>query len=380
MSGDEDPDPLIEYLTSLRDIDGRYVNLAPLGNGRGGRFSLTLTADDVDEGDSVVLKFLDPLYERDYRGACFRREAEIALALKGREHIVQLRGLPADFVVLMTPPGRAKPIPFPLRYYVMERASGSFTGYLLGGRQPGLRRRIEVVRDVVRGVNRLHRTGYCHRDLKPDNILMFAGGGAKLGDLGTCRLLDGDDPALEVDYYGPQGDLGYTAPELLFGGWNNRKLFVSADWFSCGSVLFEALTGVNLYVSIGLRNSIHQVIDTFRGLPDTERLESYDRHVDDIAGRFPVPSLFDFASTSDCLAEASPATLVALDKLVRGLTNFNYRQRLARFEDALRGIDIVLGHIAVTERRRALVLMRGRDPSSAITQAGAAVVSRVRQS
>jgi serine/threonine protein kinase len=319
---------------------------------------LTFSANDKRTGERVALKFLRPEYARDYRGACFEREIEIATQLVGRDSIVQLRGGPDTFnIPLSLPTGGS--VDFPLRFFALEHASGTLTDFLFGLPSPGLRRRLEVVRDVTKGVNRLHSLGYCHRDLKPDNILMFGGGIAKLGDLGTCRLMDRDDPALSTYYSAPPGDLRYCAPELLCGGWSRRDLFAAADWFGVGAILFEAVAGINLYVNIGLASNLLSVIDGFRALPSPIRLQTYLRQVESAADRNPIPSILDFVSTSACLAQSTPETLERLDGLLKWLCHFDYRRRLADFNRVLRRIDIVLGHVRQDELRRARRALKG---------------------
>jgi serine/threonine protein kinase len=364
-------DPWVEIICRYRLVCDRYAEPEPLGDGLAGHFSLTFSAVDGSTGEQVVLKFLKPGFEGHYRGECFRREMAVARALVGRENIVQLRSGPdtlhAEAVV------NGVPTTFPLSFYVLERAAGTVAGFLLGRRAPGLRRRLEVVRDVVKGINRLHLAGYCHRDVKPDNALMFPGGTAKLSDFGTSRRLDRDEPPLRGEYDAPQGALEYTAPEILMGGWNRRELYRGADWFSAGALLFESLTGINLYVHIGLQNDIGTWLRTFQGIRDGDRLRTFEHHVEDIAGRYPIPSVREFRSGNSHLLDASGATLAAIDRAIYGLCHFDHRRRLTQFEDVLRAIDIGLGHARLDERRRSALLMRGVNP---VTLSSAARIGR----
>jgi serine/threonine protein kinase len=361
-------DPWVEAIRRHRLICGRYADPEPLGDGLGGSFSLTFGADDRVTGERVVLKFLKPGLENHYRGECFRREIEVARALKGRGNIVQSRGgletLQAQILI------HGVTVPLPLSFYALERGNGTLAEFLLGRKPPGLRRRLEVIRDLIKGVNRLHLVGYCHRDVKPDNVVLFSGGVGKVSDFGTCRCLDRDEPAFRVEYDGPHGDVGYTAPEIIMGGWNRRSLYLGADWFSVGSVLFESLTGMNLYIHVGLQNDISSWLATFQAIPDTDRLRAFEHHVTDIAGRYPVPSIREFQSSNLHLQAASSATLGATDRLVEALCHFDHRRRLCRFEDVLRAVDIALGHACLDERRRSALMMRG------LGQALPALVSR----
>ena len=45
--------------------------------------------------------------------------------------------------------------------------------------------------EMILGINSLHKIGYIHRDLKPDNFLLTSTGHVKLTDMGLCKKLDG---------------------------------------------------------------------------------------------------------------------------------------------------------------------------------------------
>ena len=353
-------DPLVQMIASAGVIDGRYANLAALDTRGAGAFSLPFLADDQQTGERVFLKFLHPRHNGDYRGKSFQREVEIYRRLVGRDNIVQLRGGPAQLELQLTHSPTGLSLPVPCHYFALERAHQDFASYLLKhGRGPALFRRLEVVYDVVKGVNRLHEAGFCHRDLKPDNILLFRGGKAKLGDLGTCRRLSPTDPHLD-QYSGPVGALGYAAPEMLCGGWDVRELYRGADWFAVGAILFEAMTGANLYVAVGLQyQDLMDMVGYFGQLPKEARLERFKEVVGDIAGEYPIPSVRDFTSADRHLLRSSDATLNRLDHLVRSLGHFDYRRRTAQFLPVLRAIDICRRYAVLDEHKRAKRLMRG---------------------
>jgi eukaryotic-like serine/threonine-protein kinase len=96
---------------------------------------------------------------------------------------------------------------------------------------------VDVVVQVGRGLQALHRRGLLHRDVKPANVLFRStdeGERAVLSDLGLGKSLD------EVSRITmPGGTPSYVAPEQAMG----ERLDQRADQYSLGAVAFAALTG-----------------------------------------------------------------------------------------------------------------------------------------
>ena len=83
-----------------------------------------------------------------------------------------------------------------------------------------------------------HRLGVLHLDLKPGNILLDAGGTAKVTDFGLARRFDRDDG---IDNDRVSGTPSYMAPEQVQVG--GAKLNPATDIWGLGAILYEALTG-----------------------------------------------------------------------------------------------------------------------------------------
>jgi serine/threonine protein kinase len=93
-----------------------------------------------------------------------------------------------------------------------------------------------VTRQILTALERLHRCGFAHRDVKPGNILYDPdSGGARLADLGsaTDRLRQGSS----------FGTREYRAPEVIIGA----PLGVEVDLWGLGCTVFEMLTGRLLF-------------------------------------------------------------------------------------------------------------------------------------
>ncbi|WTL13374.1 serine/threonine protein kinase [Kribbella sp. NBC_01505] len=97
---------------------------------------------------------------------------------------------------------------------------------------------VDVVVQIGRGLQALHRRGLLHRDVKPANVLFRStdddGERAVLSDLGLGKSLD------EVSRITlPGGTPSYVAPEQAMG----ERLDQRADQYSLGAVAYAALTG-----------------------------------------------------------------------------------------------------------------------------------------
>lgn len=91
---------------------------------------------------------------------------------------------------------------------------------------------------MCEGLNAIHSAGICHRDLKPQNLLLNSKFELKITDFGLSKIFE--DPAkkkvMKTYYAGTQG---YQAPEQIL----KRNFTPKCDVFSCGVILFILITG-----------------------------------------------------------------------------------------------------------------------------------------
>ena len=110
------------------------------------------------------------------------------------------------------------------------------------------RRNIDLVkigREVLYGLNDLHRCGKVHRDLKPENVLIKADGTAVLTDFGICG--DRKKQITVTDLFGRPAEITgtviYMAPEQAKP--KNREVTVlpTMDIFAFGVMMYQLITG-----------------------------------------------------------------------------------------------------------------------------------------
>src|SRR3989442_1298253 len=133
-------------------------------------------------------------------------------------------------------------------YLVMEHLEGeSLADRLARGPMP-LPELLKTAVEVADALDRAHRQGLAHRDLKPGNI-MLTKSGAELPDFGLARatpptrsMSDLSSPTMSRPITAEGAIVGtfqYMAPEVLEGNEADAR----SDLFSFGAVLYEMATG-----------------------------------------------------------------------------------------------------------------------------------------
>jgi serine/threonine protein kinase len=126
-----------------------------------------------------------------------------------------------------------------------------------------------VFRMVATGLNAMHREGFIHCDVKPNNILMGTAGSIKIIDLGqSCKI--------GTTKHRIQGTPAYIAPEQV----RRKPLGPRTDIFNLGATMYWALTGKNVPTLIHKRNgtliskrNASPVISTQRNYPAPHELK-----------------------------------------------------------------------------------------------------------
>lgn len=194
-------------------INDRYELTRNLGNGAGGS---VYKAHDRHLDALVAVKLLDPTH--DTLGKPWQ-EAHLLQRLKSR-FLLDVLNVDVE-------------ISSDIRFIVTPVMSG---GDLENHCKPYGLLPSEVARriqQIASGLDRIHREGMLHRDVKPGNALLN-NDETVLGDLGFCHLLDSDGTAP------PNGSFCTVAPDALGA---NGKCSKASDVYSLAATAFYLLSG-----------------------------------------------------------------------------------------------------------------------------------------
>jgi WD40 repeat protein len=207
---------------------GKYLLLLELGRGGMG---VVFEAIDQELNRPVALKMLLPTLSATPEEAAqdqerFIREARLSANIPKHPHIV---GVYEAGVI----DGH--------RYIAMEYVKGKQMS--LWSREPSVtaRQRLTLLRDVARAVHVAHQHGVIHRDLKPDNVLIDAGGAPHVMDFGLAKRMTDSTANAGLTIQGLiVGTPAYMSPEQAEG---RREVDARTDVYALGVMLFEILAG-----------------------------------------------------------------------------------------------------------------------------------------
>jgi serine/threonine protein kinase len=160
------------------------------------------------------------------------------------------------------------------KFMTMEFIDGDTLRAKIHRDKSELRKSLEYLMQVARGLAKAHEAGIVHRDLKPDNIMITGDGFAKILDFGLAKLIEPPQASagggginetatmlITAQHSTPGmilGTLGYMSPEQARGDVN--KVDHRSDIFSFGCLLHEAATMHRPFEGTSAIDTLHKIV------------------------------------------------------------------------------------------------------------------------
>lgn len=216
---------------------GRYRVVRELGRGAMG---VVYLAEDDQLQRQVAIKTLllpDDGNERSQLEARFRQEAKAAAGLNHPGIItVHDLGREGDWL-----------------YIAMELLQGTELRDRLAQGPLPVDEALDIGAQVAAALGVAHARGVVHRDIKPGNIMLLAGGQAKIMDFGIARMQTSE---VRTQSGTMMGSPKYMSPEQVTGHTVDHR----SDIFSLGTLVYEMVAGVPAFSGDNLGQILNAIL------------------------------------------------------------------------------------------------------------------------
>ena len=191
--------------------------------GRGG-MGAVYEAEEISSGRRVALKVLSHRLDSDEARNRFLREGRLAASINHPNSVYvfgteEIDGIPAISMELVP--------------------AGTLQERVKGGGPLDVAEAVDIVLQIISGLDAAQKVGILHRDVKPSNCFTDGSGVAKIGDFGLSISTEGRDES----HFTVEGTLlgtpAFSSPEQLRGDVLNAR----SDMYSVGATLYYLLTG-----------------------------------------------------------------------------------------------------------------------------------------
>lgn len=201
-------------------LGNRYEILKEIGNG--GMANVYLAHCRL-LNRNVAVKILKPEFANDKEFLeRFNKEAQAAAAIQS-PNIVNVYDVGHDGDI---------------HYIVMEYVEGqTLKEYIDANGMLSWQETVEYAIQICSALDKAHKNGVIHRDIKPQNIILTNDGILKVTDFGIARASSNETMNMGES---TMGSVHYFSPEQARGGYTDAK----SDIYSLGIVMYELVTGI----------------------------------------------------------------------------------------------------------------------------------------
>jgi len=142
-------------------------------------------------------------------------------------------------------------------FYTMDYIEGRSLGDLIRAGEVTTRRALNIAAQVADALGYAHSNNVIHRDIKPGNIMVDAGGGVHILDFGLAKQVDSDSRFTRTGT--TIGTPAYMPPEQASG--QSRHVDHRADIYALGAVLYEMLTSRPPFSGDNMMSTLMRVLN-----------------------------------------------------------------------------------------------------------------------
>jgi eukaryotic-like serine/threonine-protein kinase len=221
-----------------------------------------------------------------------------------------------------------------VQYIIFELADGDLR------QQVSLSRRFDVawilraLHHASTGMWQLHRAGIVHQDIKPSNLLVFAGNVTKVADLGRAASKGVTPPH---EQYEIPGDPTYAPPELLYGyldsEWDRRRL--AGDAYLLGGLVVFCFTGTGMTAQLRAALAPGHVWRTWPGTFDEVvpyLREAFERVTEEFSKSVPDEQRADVVALVRELCDPDPGVRGHASQRLKASSQYSLERYVTRFD------------------------------------------------
>ena len=207
-----------------RTMESIAPDIMPIKKEGEGAFGIVLKGKDNQTGKEVAIKRIRKAEKK------ASRECEILRMLSGVPYCIQL------YESFITIDDQGKYI----QNFVFEFVESSLETFISKHHQEKkpilMVHAKKIIKQMLLAFKEIHKKKICHRDLKPDNILLDRNLNIKICDFGAAKIIDDEESEENVPRIVARS---YRPPELILA---HAAYGQSVDMWSIGCIIYEILT------------------------------------------------------------------------------------------------------------------------------------------